>query len=87
MIRKTKKPRSKEHQPIALMNVGFKLSMGLVKDKLVQHLDRNGMISDYQAGFTGSWGKEAGGKSVYCQILHRGNIKVRQGVGSGVIRL
>ena len=27
--------------------------MGLVKDKLVQHLDRKGMISDYQAGFTG----------------------------------
>ena len=53
MIPKTKKPRDKEHRPIALTNVGYKLFIGLVKDKLVQHLDRNGMISDYQAVFTG----------------------------------
>ena len=44
---------AKEHRPIALTNVGYKLFMGLVKDQLVQHLDRNGLISDYQAGFTG----------------------------------
>ena len=53
MIPKTKKPRAKEHRPIALTNVGFKLFMGLVKDKQVQHLDRNGMINHYQVGFTG----------------------------------
>ena len=53
MIPKTRKPTAKEHRPIALTNVGYKLFMRLVKDKLVQHLDRNGMISDYQAGFTG----------------------------------
>ena len=52
MIPKTKKPTAKEHRPIALTNVGYKLFMGLVKDEPVQHLDRNGMISDYQAGFT-----------------------------------
>ena len=27
--------------------------MGLIKNKLVEHLDRNGLISDYQARFTG----------------------------------
>ena len=27
--------------------------MGLVKRKLVEHLERNKLISDYQAGFTG----------------------------------
>ena len=53
MIPKTKEPRAKEHRPIALTNVGYKLFMGLVKDKLAQHLYRNGMISDYQASLTG----------------------------------
>ena len=46
MIKGTKKSTAKEYRPIALTNVGFKLFMGLVKDKLVQHLDINGMISD-----------------------------------------
>ena len=32
MIPKTKKPRAKEHRPIALVNAGYKLFMGLVKD-------------------------------------------------------
>ena len=53
MIPKTKRSKAKEHRPIALTNVGYKLFMGLVKNKLVEHLDRNGLISDYQAGFTG----------------------------------
>ena len=50
-IPKTKRPIAKEHRPIALTNVGYKLFMRLVKNKLVEHLDRNGLISDYQAGF------------------------------------
>ena len=52
IIPKTKKPRAKEHRPIARTNVRYKLFIGLVKDKPVQHLDRNDMISDYNAGFT-----------------------------------
>ena len=52
-IPKTNKPRAREHRPIALTNVGYKLFMGLMKNKLVEHIDRNGLISDYQAGFTG----------------------------------
>ena len=53
MIPKTKRPIAKEHRPIALTNVGYKLLMGLVKNKLVDHFDRNCLISDYRAGFTG----------------------------------
>ena len=47
------KPTAKDHRPIALTNVGYKIFMGLVKSKLVEHLERNRLISDYQAGFTG----------------------------------
>ena len=53
MIPKRNKPRAREHRPIALTNVGYKLFMGLMKNKLVEHLDRDGLISDYQPGFTG----------------------------------
>ena len=53
MIPKTGKPTAKEHRPIALTNMGYKIFMGLVKSKLVEHLERNSLISDYQAGFTG----------------------------------
>ena len=52
MIPKTGKPIAKEHRPIALINVGYKIFMGLVKSKLLEHLERNVLISDYQAGFT-----------------------------------
>ena len=52
MISKKKKPVAREHRPIALTNVGYKLFMGEVKNRIVQHLDRYRLISDYQAGFT-----------------------------------
>ena len=53
MIPKTKKPVAREHRPIALTNVRYKLFMGVVKNMIVQHLDRNGLIADYQEGSTG----------------------------------
>ena len=53
MIPKTGKPTAKEHRPIALTNERYKIFMGLVKSKLVEHLVRNRLISDYRAGFTG----------------------------------
>ena len=53
MIPKTGKPTAREHRPIALTNVGYKIFMTLVKSKLGEHLERNRLISDYQAGFTG----------------------------------
>ena len=52
-IPKNKKPVAREHRSIALTNVGYKLFMGVVKNMIVQHMDRNGLISNYQAGFTG----------------------------------
>ena len=65
MIPKTKKPTAKKHRTIALTNVGYKLFMGLVKDKLVQHLDRNGMISDYKQASLG-----LGGWRKICLLLY-----------------
>ena len=53
MIPNIGKPTAKEHRPIALTNVGYKIFMGLVTIKLDEHLERNRLISDYQAGFTG----------------------------------
>ena len=47
---KTGNPIGNQHRPIALTNVGYKIFMGLVKNKTVDHLERNGLISDYQAG-------------------------------------
>ena len=40
MIPKTGKPTAKDHRPIALINVGYKIFMGLVKSKLVEHLEK-----------------------------------------------
>ena len=34
MVPKTKKPEPKDHRPIALTNVGCKIYMSLVKDKI-----------------------------------------------------
>ena len=52
IIPKTEKPIAKEQTWIELTNVGYKIFIGLVKNKLVEHLERNGLISDYQVGFT-----------------------------------
>ena len=38
MIPKTKKPEPKEHRPIALTNVGYKIFISLIKDKMVEHI-------------------------------------------------
>ena len=38
MIPKTKKPEPKDHSPIALTNVGYKIFMSRVKDKIVEHI-------------------------------------------------
>ena len=46
MIPKKIKPTAKEHRPIALTNVGYKIFIGLVKSKLVEHAERNRLISD-----------------------------------------
>ena len=53
MLPKKKKPVAREHRPIVLTNVWYKLFMGILKNRIVEHLDRNGLISDFQARFTG----------------------------------
>ena len=54
MIPKAKKPEAREHRPIALTNVGYKIFMGLIKDKIVEYLRRRSdQENEYQSGFTG----------------------------------
>ena len=38
MIPETMKPEPKDHRPIALTNVGYKIFMSLMKDKVVEHI-------------------------------------------------
>ena len=57
ILPKKKKPVAREHRPIALTNVGYKLFMEIMKNRIVEHLDRNGLISEFQAGFTGGRGR------------------------------
>ena len=53
MIPKTKKPESKDHRPIALTNVGYKIFMSRVKDKIVEHIRQAEEQTEFQSGFTG----------------------------------
>lgn len=52
MIPKVKKPKAKEHRPIALTNVGYKLFMGMIKDKIVEQCMCDSRVKCLQAGFT-----------------------------------
>ena len=52
MIGKVRKPQASQHRPIALMNVGCKLFMGMVKDKLVEQRIADFRVGDLQSGFT-----------------------------------
>ena len=40
--------------------------MGIVKGEIVEHPDRNGLISNFQAGFTES---EVGGECFHSEVL------------------
>ena len=52
LIPKKGKPTSRELRPLAMTNVTYKIFMSLIKERIVKHLERNDMISEYQAGFT-----------------------------------
>ena len=52
LIPKNNKPKYSEFRPIALTNTSYKILMSLLKNKLVQHLEKNNLINEYQAGFT-----------------------------------
>ena len=53
MIPKTKKHEPKDHRPIALTNVGYKIFMSLVKDTIVEHIRQAEEQNEFQSGFTG----------------------------------
>ena len=52
MIKKTQKPTAKDLRPIALTNVAYKLFMTLLKNEIEDHLKRNDVMLETQAGFT-----------------------------------
>ena len=52
MIAKTNKPKVKEHRPIALTNTNYKLTMNLIKEKILEHIKSLGEVNVLQAGFT-----------------------------------
>jgi len=66
MIPKEAKPTPKQHRPIALTNVGYKLFMGIIKDRIVEHMRKTGEMQDFQAGFRKGRRRE----SVCAKILY-----------------
>ena len=52
MIPKCNKPTAKDHRPIALLNVGYKVFMAAVKKKIIEHMEANDQGEELQAGFS-----------------------------------
>ena len=52
MIPKVKRAMASQHRPIALTNVGYKVFMGMVKDKMVGQRMYDERVGCLQAGFT-----------------------------------
>lgn len=53
MLPKTQKPTAREHRPIALTNIGCKIFMNIVKEKILEHIAQNdNEYGDFQEGFT-----------------------------------
>jgi len=51
MIPKVVKPTAQQHRPIALLNAGCKLFMGMLKEKLIEQKLCNWRVESLQAGF------------------------------------
>ena len=49
MVPKMKNPEPKDHRPIALTNVGYKIFMSLVKDKQVDYIKQVEEESELQS--------------------------------------
>ena len=52
MIEKKRKPTAEDLRPIALTDVSYKIMMSIVKEKVEEHMEENGLRRDEQAGFT-----------------------------------
>ena len=52
MIPKIRRPQVKDHRPIALTNVGYKLFMSVMKGRMVQQELNDLRVKNMQAGFT-----------------------------------
>ena len=53
MVPKVKKPKVTELRPIALTNIGLKVTMAVVRNSLEEHIRKNELEKEVQAGFTG----------------------------------
>ena len=52
LVQKVRKPKIKDFRPVALTNVSYKIFMGIIRDKIEVHMEKNGMVNELQAGFT-----------------------------------
>ena len=52
MIPKVNRPEAKHHRPIALTNVGYKVFMGMIKERLNEQSMNDQRVEDLQSGFT-----------------------------------
>ena len=58
-----KKPRAKDHRPIAVANISYKILMSFIKKEIEEHLSKNGMGKENQIGFCD------GGRSEYNHFI------------------
>ena len=63
MIKKTRRPTVKDYRPIALLDVGYKLYMRFIKNKIEEHLRKNHLGRENQIGCT------KGGRLEYAHFI------------------
>ena len=52
LIKKTRRPTVKDYRPIALLDVGYKLYMGFIKNEIEDHIKKNHIGRENQIGCT-----------------------------------
>ena len=51
LIKKVQKPRPKDHRPIAVANISYKILMSYLKKEIENHIEINGLAKENQIGF------------------------------------